>query len=72
MSNLEQPTPEKNVLMWKIGTFLYGLVILVNENLDTIAGLGIPPEWESRIKLAGAVMYFGFTYFHFNKTEGSA
>lgn len=68
MSKLNQPTPKKNTYLWKLGSFIYALVILLNENFSAIAGLGLEPRTESTIKIAGVLIYFLFTYFNFSKT----
>jgi hypothetical protein len=67
-SKLSQSTPKFNVLLWQIGTFLYTLSIFINDNRGMLSELGISPETESKIKIAGVVIYFLFTYFNFNQT----
>ena len=71
MPKLNQPTPRKNVFFWKIGSFVYALIILLNQNLSMISGLGFSTKTESYIKIAGAFMYFLFTYFNFNQSTYS-
>lgn len=66
-TKLTQPTPKLNVILWYLGTFFYALSVFINENTGTIAELGLTHESESRIKIAGIVMYFLFTYFNFNQ-----
>lgn len=68
MGKLNQPTPKRNTLLWKIGTFFYGLIALLNENFSVIAGFGLEPKTEAIIKIAGIFIYFLFTYFNFKQT----
>lgn len=67
-NKLSKATPKRNVLLWQIGTFLYTLSIFINENRGMLSELGISTEAESKIKIAGVVIYFLFTYFNFNQT----
>lgn len=68
MKPLNQPTPEKYTWLWKLGSFLYALVILLNENYGMITSLGLQPKTEGTIRIAGVLLYFLFTYFNFSKT----
>lgn len=68
MKKLNQPTPVLNTILWKIGSFIYGLIIVLNENYVAIQGLGFTEKTESLIKIFGAVAYFLFTFFNFNQT----
>lgn len=68
MGKLNQATPKKNTVLWQIGSFLYALVILLNENFSMIAGLGLEAKTEASIKIAGVFIYFLFTYFNFKQT----
>lgn len=68
MGKLNQPTPKKNTLLWQIGTFIYGLVILINEKFSMIEGLGLEVRTENAIKITGVVLYFLFTQFNFKQT----
>lgn len=71
MSKLNEPTPVINTALWKIGSFVYGLIILLNENSGMLSGLGLSTLTESYIKIFGAVAYFLFTYFNFNQSTYS-
>lgn len=71
MKKLNQPTPITNTVIWKLGSFLYALIILLNENSGMISGLGFTAKTESYIKIFGAVAYFLFTYFNFNQSTYS-
>lgn len=68
MGKLNQPTPKRNTLLWKIGSFVYALVILLNENFSMVAALGLEARTEASIKIAGVFIYFLFTYFNFKQT----
>lgn len=68
MQPLNQPTPKINTVLWKIGSFVYALIILLNQNLNMVSGLGFKETTEGWIKVAGAFIYFLFTYFNFNQT----
>lgn len=71
MSKLNEPTPVINTVMWKLGSFVYALIILLNENIGMLSGLGLADQTESYIKIFGAVAYFLFTYFNFNQSTYS-
>jgi hypothetical protein len=71
MSKLNQPTPVFNTILWKLGSFVYALIILLNQNLGMLSGLGLSELTESWIKIFGAVAYFLFTYFNFNQSTYS-
>ena len=66
MSNLTQPTPKKNVNFWKIASFLYAVIIFLNENISSIHDIGFSEATEKRIKVIGIIAYFFVTYFNFN------
>ncbi|SDX36990.1 hypothetical protein [Flavobacterium degerlachei] len=69
MQPLNQPTPKINTILWKLGSFIYALIILLNQNLSMLHGLGFKETTENWIKVAGAFLYFLFTYFNFNQTQ---
>lgn len=71
MKKLNQPTPPFYTFLWKLGSFVYGLIIILNENFVAIQGLGFSEKTESMIKIAGAVLYFLFTFFNFNQTTSN-
>ncbi|WP_163398145.1 hypothetical protein [Flavobacterium fluviatile] len=68
-TKLTQATPKLNVILWYLGSFFYALSIFINENRGTISELGLTYETESRIKIAGIILYFLFTYFNFNQIQ---
>lgn len=72
MTKLNEPTPIINTILWKIGSFVYAFIILLNQNLGMLSGLGLKSETESWIKIFGAVAYFLFTYFNFNQSTYSS
>lgn len=68
MEPLNQPTPVANTLLWKAGTFLYALIIFLNQNLGMLSVLGLTETTENWIKITGAFLYFLFTYYNFNQS----
>ena len=68
MNKLNEPTPYLNTILWKLGTFVYAFIILLNQNLGMLSGIGLSELTESWIKIFGAVAYFLFTYFNFNQS----
>jgi hypothetical protein len=68
MSTLNEPTPVRNILTWQIGSFVYGLIILFNENAYLLSGLGLNQKTENWIKITGVLLYFLFTHFNFKKS----
>jgi|GEM_PF-5184992 len=67
LDNLKNPTPDKNVRRWSIGTLLYFLACFIDTNyglLCRIAG----PEFVDWLKLVGALAYAYFTFTQFNKS----
>lgn len=71
MSKLNQKTPLLNTILWKLGSFVYGLIIILNENIGMLSGLGLSVSTESWIKIFGVLAYFLFTYFNFNQSTYS-
>ena len=68
-NKLSEPTPEFYTILWQIGTFLYALIVFINENTAGITELGLSAEFERYVKIFGLVGYFLFTYFNFNQTK---
>lgn len=68
MDPLSKATPKANVLLWKAGSALYALIILINQNVEMLASLGISDLVANRIKIGGIFMYALFTYFNFSQT----
>ncbi|SDZ90657.1 hypothetical protein SAMN05443667_101243 [Flavobacterium gillisiae] len=68
MSKLNAPTPVLNTFLWKLGSFVYALIILFNQNANMVSGLGLTEKTENYIKIFGVVSYFLFTYFNFNQS----
>ena len=68
MKKINQPTPVANTILWKIGTFVYAVVIFLNQNLGMLSELGLTERTENWIKITGAFLYFLFTYYNFNQS----
>lgn len=68
MDPLTKATPKANVLLWKAGSAVYALVILLNQNIEMLSSLGIKDLVADRIKIGGIFIYALFTYFNFSQT----
>jgi hypothetical protein len=71
MSKLNTSTPVFNTVLWKTGSFIYGFIILLNENSEMLSGIGLSEKAEKYIKIFGILAYFLFTYFNFNQSTYS-
>jgi hypothetical protein len=56
IENLEDRTPRGNVRYSLIIAILYAIVVIINENFSVIAGLGLSPVDENKIKFLGAFL----------------
>lgn len=69
---VEEPTANKpKRVFWELGSFVYAMVIFINENFDTISSLGLSTKTEKIIKAFGLIAYFLFTYFNFKAPKKS-
>ena len=68
MDPLSKATPKANVLLWKAGSALYALIILINQNVELLSSLGISDIVANRVKIGGIFIYALFTYFNFSQT----
>ncbi len=69
ITNLKNPTPEKNIKIWILFTVLYTITIFVNEQFSLIHAIGLNQQIENIIKMLGAFSYILLTTFNFSKVQ---
>lgn len=69
MGKLNEPTPQKNTVIWKIGTAIFLLSMFINESFAVIDALGFSEKTENLIKTIGAFVYTLMTFYNFHKSK---
>ena len=69
MGKLNEPTPEKNTLIWKIATALFLISMFINESFAVIDALGFSENTENLIRSIGAFVYAAVTFYNFHKSK---
>ncbi|MFY0481670.1 hypothetical protein ACI6PS_03620 [Flavobacterium sp. PLA-1-15] len=69
MGKLNEPTPEKNTLLWKIGTAIFLMSMFINESFAVIDALGFSEKTENYIRSIGAFVYVIVTFYNFHKSK---